>query len=72
MGQTPDGYAVARLTRIESATAPSADADFERLKDTLSAAIATDLLQGYTQALRDEYSVSINNAGLEAFLATQQ
>ncbi len=72
MGQTPDGYAVARLTRIDSATAPSADADFERLKDTLSAAIANDLLQGYTQALRKEYSVSINNAGLEAFLATQQ
>ena len=72
MGQTPDGYAVARLTRIESATAPSSNADFEGLKDTLSAAIATDLLQGYTQALRDEYSVSINSAGLEAFLATQQ
>ncbi len=72
MGQTPDGYAVARLTRIQSAAAPSADADFQRLEDTLSAAIATDLLQGYTQALRNEYSVSINNAGLEAFLTTQK
>ena len=72
MGPTAEGYAVARLAEIIAAGEPSGDADYERLKDTLASAFATDLLQQYTQALRQEYPVSISGAALEAFFASQQ
>ena len=38
---------------------------------TLSSAIANDVLQEYTRALREEYSVSVNQAGLDAYFSHQ-
>lgn len=71
MGQTADGFAVAKLREIEN-TAPNADdGDYKRLQETLSGAIANDVLQEYTRALRNEYSVSVNRAALDAFFTGQ-
>jgi parvulin-like peptidyl-prolyl isomerase len=71
MGQTAEGFAVAKLREIQS-TAPNADdGDYKRLQETLSGAIANDVLQEYTRALRNEYSVSVNQAALEAFFTGQ-
>ena len=71
MGQTAEGYAVAKLRDVQS-TAPNADdGDYKRLQETLSGAIANDVLQEYTRALRNEYSVSVNQAALDAFFTGQ-
>ncbi len=71
MGPTADGYAVARLREIQSATATSNVEDLNQLQETLSTAIANDVLQQYTQALRDEYSVSVNKGALDAYFSNQ-
>lgn len=71
MGQTAEGYAVAKLKDIETETPKADDGDFKRLQETLSSAIANDVLQEYTRALRDEYSVSINRTALDAFFTGQ-
>ncbi|MGB0630401.1 MAG: peptidyl-prolyl cis-trans isomerase [Alphaproteobacteria bacterium] len=71
MGPTAEGYAVVRLKDIQSATATTNDGDLKQLRDTLSSAIASDLLQEYTRALREEYSVSENRAALDAYFASQ-
>ena len=71
MGPTADGYAVARLKEIQSATATSNVEDLKQLQETLSTAIANDVLQEYTQALRDEYSVSVNKGALDAYFSKQ-
>ena len=71
MQQTADGYAVAVLTEIENNPPPADDGDFMRLQETLDEAIANDVLSEYTRALRKEYPVSINQAGLNAFFAGQ-
>jgi hypothetical protein len=41
------------------------------LQETLSTAIANDILQEYTRALRNEYAVSINQQSLNAFFTGQ-
>lgn len=71
MAQTVDGYAVARLIEVLPAEPERGNEEFARLKETLTSAIANDLLQEYTRALRGEYDVSINRAALESFFATQ-
>ena len=71
MGPTADGYAVARLKEIQSATATSNVEDLKQLQETLSTAIANDVIQEYTQALRDEYSVSVNKGALDAYFSNQ-
>ena len=71
MEQTPDGYAVARLKEIQSNPPAADDGDFKRLQETLDGAIATDVLSEYTRALRKEYPVSVNRAGLDAFFVGQ-
>lgn len=71
MGQTADGYAVAKLREIKNETPNANDGDFKRLQETLSSAIANDVLQEYTRALREEYSVSINRRALDAYFANQ-
>tara|TARA_R110002126_G_scaffold25553_7_gene87280 strand:+ start:270 stop:2165 length:1896 start_codon:yes stop_codon:yes gene_type:complete len=71
MGQTAEGYAVARLKNIENTPPKPDDADFKRLQETLSDALANDILQEYTRALRDEYSVSVNQSALNAYFASQ-
>lgn len=71
MQQTTDGFAVARLKYIQN-NPPNADGgDFKRLQETLTSAIANDVLSEYTRALRNEYSVSINQAGLDAYFSGQ-
>ena len=72
MAQTVDGYAVARLTEIVEKAPPADDGDYQRLKESLAAAVSADLFEQYTRSLRREYPVSINQAGLNAFFATQQ
>lgn len=72
MAQTIDGYAVARLTAIQEASPSAGGDDLSRLKETLAGAYATDLLQEYTRALRGEYSVTVNRAGIDAYFANQQ
>lgn len=71
MQQTADGFAVARLKDIQSNPPSADDGDFKRLQETLTSAIANDVLSEYTRALRDEYSVSINQAGLDAYFSGQ-
>ncbi|MEE2997477.1 MAG: peptidyl-prolyl cis-trans isomerase [Pseudomonadota bacterium] len=71
MGPTSDGYAVARLKEIQPASSTTNDSDLKQLKETLSSAIANDLLQEYTRALRDEYSVSVNQAALDTYFSNQ-
>ena len=71
MQQTADGYAVAVLTEIENNPPPADDGDFKRLQETLDGAIANDVLSEYTRALRKEYPVSINQAGLNAYFSGQ-
>lgn len=71
MGQTAEGYAVAKLKDIRNELPKADDADFKRLQETLSGAIANDVLQEYTRALRTEYSVSVNQRALDAFFTGQ-
>lgn len=71
MQQTADGFAVARLKDIQNTPPKADDGDFKRLQETLTSAIANDVLSEYTRALRNEYSVSINQAGLEAYFSGQ-
>jgi peptidyl-prolyl cis-trans isomerase D len=71
MQETLDGYAVALLKDIKNTPPPADDGDFRRLQETLDGAIANDILSEYTRALRNEYPVSINQAGLNAFFAGQ-
>ncbi|MFT5488404.1 MAG: peptidyl-prolyl cis-trans isomerase D [Paracoccaceae bacterium] len=71
MQQTADGFAVARLKDIENNPPSADDGDFKRLQETLTSAMANDVLSEYTRALRNEYSVSVNQAGLEAYFSSQ-
>ena len=71
MQQTADGYAVARMKDIQNNPPPADDGDFKRLQETLTSALANDVLSEYTRALRNEYPVSINQAGLEAYFSGQ-
>ena len=71
MAQTAEGYAVGRLKEILNAAPKADDGDFKRLQESLSGAMANDVLQEYTRALRNEYSVSINQAALEAYFSLQ-
>ncbi|MBT5649409.1 MAG: hypothetical protein HOJ41_16250 [Rhodospirillaceae bacterium] len=71
MQQTADGYAVARIKDIQNNPPPADDGDFKRLQETLTSALANDVLSEYTRALRNEYPVSINQAGLEAYFSGQ-
>ena len=71
MQQTTDGFAVARLKDIQNNPPNADDGDFKRLQETLTSAIANDVLSEYTRALRNEYSVSINQAGLDAYFSGQ-
>ena len=71
LAPTQDGYAVARLKEIQNATADDNDGDLKQLRETLTAAIANDILQEYTRALRQEYAVSIHQAALDAYFSNQ-
>jgi len=71
MAPTQDGYAVARLKDIENAKIDYNDGDLKDLREALTAGIANDILQEYTHALRQEYSVSIHQAALDAYFSNQ-
>ncbi len=71
MAPTQDGYAVARLKDIENAKIDYNDGDLKELREALTAGIANDILQEYTHALRQEYSVSIDQAALDAYFSNQ-
>ena len=71
MGPTEDGYAVVRLKNVQAATADTNDGDLAQLEETLASAIANDVLQEYTRALRDEYAVTVNRAALDQYFANQ-
>jgi peptidyl-prolyl cis-trans isomerase D len=71
MGQTAEGFAVAVLKNVQNEVPKADDGDFKRLQETLSSAIANDVLQEYTRALREEYSVSVNQAAMDAFFTGQ-
>jgi peptidyl-prolyl cis-trans isomerase D len=71
MSRTPQGFAIAKLTAIENEPQSADDKNFRQLQETLSTAIANDILQEYTRALRNEYAVSINQQSLNAFFTGQ-
>ena len=71
MAPTQDGYAVARLKDIENAKIDYNDGDLKEVREALTAGIANDILQEYTHALRQEYSVSIDQAALDAYFSNQ-
>lgn len=72
MGQTVDGFAVARVTEVTTEKVDTSSGDYQRLIETVGSAFANDLLQEYTRALRQEYEVTINDAALNQFYAQQQ
>jgi peptidyl-prolyl cis-trans isomerase D len=71
MSRTSQGFAIAKLTQIKNEPLSANDKTFKQLQQTLSTAIANDILQEYTRALRNEYSVSINQQSLNAFFTGQ-
>lgn len=71
IGQTAEGYAVAKLKSVRNEPPKADDADYKRLQETLTNAIANDVLQEYTRALQEEYSVSVNRAAMDAFFTGQ-
>lgn len=66
MGQTVEGYAVARVNEIVAAKPDRESADYKRLVETIADAFSNDLVQSYTRALRNEYTVTINDAARDA------
>ena len=71
MSQINAGYAVGRVTAIEREKPKADDEHFKSLEQNLANAISNDLLKAYTQALRGEYDVSINQDAINAFYANQ-
>ena len=69
--QTKEGFAVARLLNIQNNPPAVDNTDFKRLQETLTSAIANDVLSEYTRALQNEYPVSINQTGLEAYFSSE-
>ena len=66
LGQTVEGYAVARVTEIAAAKPERESADYKRLVETIAGAYSNDLVQSYTRALRNEYTVTVNDAARDA------
>ena len=62
---------MARVTAIEQAVPNPSDEDYKRLEATLAAALGNDVMQEFTLALREAYSVSVNRAALDAYFANQ-
>ncbi len=64
-GQVPTGHVVAILTEIQSAD-PEADAEsFDNLVTRTEADVATDLINGMANSLRERYPVDIDRTMLE-------
>ncbi len=61
-----NGTVVARLTAIVAAD-PKAQADrYNQAREQLSQALTNDMMQQFVAALRKDYSVSVNNAAIDA------
>ncbi|PPR11592.1 MAG: Peptidyl-prolyl cis-trans isomerase D [Alphaproteobacteria bacterium MarineAlpha11_Bin1] len=71
IGPISDGYAVVRVKGIQAASLANSDSDLKDLKGALSIAIANDVLQEYSRALREEYPVVMNQAALDAYFSNQ-
>ena len=62
-GETPEGWAVARL---EDVSVPEASGEaLADMRGQAAAAVANDLLTAYTEALNQRYGVEINRDVLE-------
>ena len=62
------GYAVVRLDTVEAA-APVADAEtYETLRGQLRDQIANDIMSQFTQAVRQDHPVTINQAAIANFI----
>lgn len=67
MSVTEDGYAVAQTTRTLIAEPGADDDGLQELRSELKAAVAADMLQQFSSALRRDYPVEINAAALDRF-----
>ena len=66
-----EGHAVVKLIDIQRAKTANSRSELGQIRKTLSDAIANDVLQEYTRALRKEYPVSINDSSFNSYFATQ-
>lgn len=65
---TAGGYAVVRLDKVEAAD-PVADAEtYETLRGQLRDQIANDIMSQFTQAVREDHPVTINQTAIENFI----
>ena len=71
IGPTAEGFAIVKLIDIQRTIPATGDDKLKQLQKTLSNAIANDVIEEYTRALREEYSVSINEPLLNSYLANQ-
>jgi peptidyl-prolyl cis-trans isomerase D len=65
VGAGPDGYIVARLTKIEPVDPATADAQLTKLTSELHQALGNDLLQQFESGLRERFRVRINQTAVE-------
>ena len=72
LGPTLEGYAVARVTSIEGAYPDRESEQYKQLQQNLTANISNDLLNEYTNSLKNEYNVVINRRALDTIIAPRQ
>ena len=72
LGSTPDGYAVARVTSIEAAHPDRGSEQYKQLQQNLTANLSNDLVGEYTNSLKNEYNVVINQRALDTIIAPRQ
>ena len=71
VGPTMEGHAVVKLIDIQRAKTANSRNELEQIRKTLSDAIANDVLQEYTRALRKKYPVSINESSFNSYFVDQ-
>jgi len=68
MADASDGYVIARLKEIQAVDPATAEAQRTKLRDELRQAVGNDLLEQFGTALRQRFSVSINQRAVEQAL----
>ena len=66
-----EGHAVVKLIDIQRAKTANSRNELDQIRKTLSDAIANDVLQEYTRALRKKYPVSINESSFNSYFVDQ-
>ncbi|MEN8196715.1 MAG: peptidyl-prolyl cis-trans isomerase, partial [Pseudomonadota bacterium] len=64
-GPVPGGYAVGVVTKIEAPGAATSKKDLENLSRRLRTTVATELLLQYSESLRSQHKVEINQTAID-------